>query len=72
MSWCSRKRLPREKHIVIVGGGFGGIRLAEELMKYENANFTLINLRDEFHQNVAGCRAAIKEGRIFIPKQSLC
>ena len=59
---CSKNRLPADKHIVIVGAGFAGIRLAEELMKYENANFTLVNPRDEFVQNIAGCRAGVVEG----------
>ena len=65
MRCCKKSRLPPEKHIVIVGAGFAGIKLAEEFMKFETVHFTLINLRSEFNQNVAGCRAGIQEGTIL-------
>ena len=66
MGCCTKKKLPVNKHIVIIGGGFAGIKLASELLKFQDANFTLISLRGEFHQNVAGCRAGIEPGRCYI------
>ncbi|XP_031159523.1 apoptosis-inducing factor 2 [Sander lucioperca] len=56
-------------HVVIVGGGFGGIAAAQQL-KSRQISFTLIDMRDAFHHNVAALRAAVKPGfaqRTFIP-----
>ncbi|KAF1375358.1 hypothetical protein PFLUV_G00219000 [Perca fluviatilis] len=58
-----------EVHVVIVGGGFGGIAAAQQL-KSRRISFTLIDMRDSFHHNVAALRAAVKPGfavRTFIP-----
>lgn len=55
--------------MVVVGGGFGGIAAAQKL-KSSGLSFTLIDLRDAFHHNVASLRAAVKPGfavRTFIP-----
>ncbi|XP_056250798.1 apoptosis-inducing factor 2 [Seriola aureovittata] len=56
-------------HVVVVGGGFGGIAAAQQL-KSEGLSFTLIDLRDAFHHNVAALRASVQPGfaqRTFIP-----
>ncbi|XP_030627039.1 ferroptosis suppressor protein 1 isoform X2 [Chanos chanos] len=56
-------------HVVIVGGGFGGIAAAQQL-KYYRVPFTIIDLRDAFHHNVASLRASVQSGfakQTFIP-----
>ncbi|XP_042290005.1 apoptosis-inducing factor 2 [Thunnus albacares] len=56
-------------HVVVVGGGFGGIAAAQQL-KSQGLNFTLIDMRDAFHHNVAALRASVQPGfaqRTFIP-----
>ncbi|XP_018517665.1 ferroptosis suppressor protein 1 [Lates calcarifer] len=56
-------------HVVVVGGGFGGIAAAQQL-KSLGLSFTLIDLRDAFHHNVAALRASVQPGfaqRTFIP-----
>ncbi|XP_041645256.1 apoptosis-inducing factor 2 isoform X2 [Cheilinus undulatus] len=55
-------------HVVVVGGGFGGIAAAQQL-KSQGFSFTLIDMRDAFHHNVAALRASVKPGfaqRTFI------
>ena len=47
-----------KKHIVIIGGGYGGSELATLLLKH-NLPFTLIDPKDFFHHNVAALRAAV-------------
>ncbi|XP_069394189.1 LOW QUALITY PROTEIN: ferroptosis suppressor protein 1 [Paralichthys olivaceus] len=56
-------------HVVVVGGGFGGVAAAQQL-KSQALNFTLIDMRDAFHHNVASLRASVQPGfarRTFIP-----
>ncbi|XP_021423415.1 apoptosis-inducing factor 2 isoform X1 [Oncorhynchus mykiss] len=56
-------------HVVVVGGGFGGTAAAQQL-KSRGIPFTLIDLRDAFHHNVAALRAAVQSGfaqQTFIP-----
>ncbi|KAI3363549.1 hypothetical protein L3Q82_012146 [Scortum barcoo] len=62
-------------HVVVVGGGFGGIAAAQQL-KSRGLDFTLIDMRDAFHHNVAALRASVQPGaavytcfaqRTFIP-----
>ncbi|XP_026210221.1 apoptosis-inducing factor 2 [Anabas testudineus] len=56
-------------HVVVVGGGFGGIAAAQDL-KSRGLDFTLIDMRDAFHHNVAALRASVQPGfakRTFIP-----
>lgn len=48
-------------HVVVVGGGFGGTAAAQQL-KSRGIPFTLIDLRDAFHHNVAALRAAVQSG----------
>lgn len=48
-------------HVVVVGGGFGGISAALQL-KSRGLAFTLIDMRDSFHHNVAGLRASLQPG----------
>ncbi|XP_046884918.1 apoptosis-inducing factor 2 isoform X2 [Hypomesus transpacificus] len=52
-------------HVVVVGGGFGGVAAAQQL-KYKGIPFTLIDMRDAFHHNVAALRASVQSG--FAPK----
>lgn len=51
-------------HVVVVGGGFGGIAAALQLQSRGLA-FTLIDLRDSFHHNVAALRASLQPGNIM-------
>lgn len=48
-------------HVVVVGGGFGGTAAAQQL-KSRGIPFTLIDLRDAFHHNVAALRASVQSG----------
>lgn len=50
-------------HVVIVGGGFGGIAAALQL-KSRGFSFTLIDVRDSFHHNVAALRASVQRGKV--------
>jgi len=50
--------LLEEKHVVIIGGGYGGIALASTLQKNQ-IPFTLVDPKDCFHHNVAACRAGV-------------
>ena len=51
-----------ERHVVIIGGGYGGIELATTLKKW-NVPFTLIDPKEYFHHNVGALRAIVDEGR---------
>ncbi|XP_043111897.1 apoptosis-inducing factor 2 [Puntigrus tetrazona] len=56
-------------HVVIVGGGFGGIAAAQHL-KHHGVPFMLIDILDAFHHNVAALRASVQAGfakQTFIP-----
>uniref|UniRef100_F7CE89 Ferroptosis suppressor protein 1 n=1 Tax=Monodelphis domestica TaxID=13616 RepID=F7CE89_MONDO len=48
-------------HVVIVGGGFGGIAAASQLQAW-GVPFMLIDMRDSFHHNVAALRASVESG----------
>lgn len=48
-------------HVVVVGGGFGGISAALQLQS-RGLSFTLVDMRDSFHHNVAGLRASLLPG----------
>lgn len=48
-------------HVVIVGGGFGGIAAAQQL-KHHGVPFMLIDILDAFHHNVAALRASVQPG----------
>lgn len=56
-----RVSIPEGVHVVVVGGGFGGIAAAHQL-KSQGIDFTLIDMRDAFHHNVAALRAALLPG----------
>ncbi|XP_049711771.1 ferroptosis suppressor protein 1 isoform X3 [Elephas maximus indicus] len=48
-------------HVVIVGGGFGGMAAASQLQAM-NVPFTLVDMKDSFHHNVAALRASVESG----------
>jgi NADPH-dependent 2,4-dienoyl-CoA reductase/sulfur reductase-like enzyme len=51
----------QKRHVVIVGGGYGGIELASCLLKMEMP-FTLIDPKEYFQHKVASLRAAVNPG----------
>jgi len=62
------RKLHPDQQVLIVGGGYGGIKLASELKG--RGNFTLIDPKDAFHHNMAALRAAVVPGfsnKTFIP-----
>ena len=50
-----------KRHVVIVGGGYGGMELAITLLKWD-IPFTLIDTKDFFHHNVGALRGAVYTG----------
>lgn len=62
MGMGSSLSIDPDVHVVVVGGGFGGIAVAQKL-KSNGISFTLIDLRDAFHHNVAALRAAVQSGK---------
>ena len=53
--------VPEGVHVVVVGGGFGGIAAAQQL-KSSGVRFTLIDLKDAFHHNPGALRASVQDG----------
>ena len=51
-----------QRHVVIIGGGYGGMELASLLMKW-NVPFTLIDPKEYFHHNVGALRAVVDESK---------
>lgn len=66
-SGCSA--IPQDKHIVIVGAGYGGIKLGMDLLK-QDANFTIVDMKDAFHHNVASVRAVVEPGQRNVQKKT--
>lgn len=58
-------------HVVIIGGGFGGLRVAVDLEKSHRVRLTLIERNEYFTHNIAGLRAAVigaaYESSVFMP-----
>lgn len=52
-------------HVVVVGGGFGGMAAARYL-RSRGISFTLIDMRDSFHHNVAALRASVVHGKSHV------
>ncbi|XP_069741547.1 ferroptosis suppressor protein 1-like isoform X3 [Narcine bancroftii] len=48
-------------HVVIVGGGFGGIAAAKQLSNHR-IPYTLIDIKYAFHHNMGALRASVQEG----------
>ncbi len=58
----SSPSLPQDKHVVVVGAGYGGIALCLELQRM-GIPYTLISPRDYMHHNVAALRAVVVKGK---------
>jgi NADH dehydrogenase FAD-containing subunit len=54
------EQLSHDKHIVIIGAGYGGLKLCACLMEMK-AHFTVIDSKDYFHHNVASVRTFVDE-----------
>jgi len=63
----SAPSIPADKHIVIIGGGYGGKDLAMALIKM-NVKVTVIDPKDFFHHNVASVRAFVDKSRQIFKK----
>ncbi|KFU87536.1 Apoptosis-inducing factor 2 [Chaetura pelagica] len=57
----SRLSLDGAERVLVVGGGFGGTAAAS-LLRAWAIPFLLLDVRDSFHHNVAGLRAAVQRG----------
>ena len=60
----SSASIPRDKRVVVVGGGYGGIQLCRQLQK-AGATFTLIDPKSYFYHNVACVRAVVDTSKIM-------
>jgi len=49
-----------ETKVVIVGGGYGGMNLAQKIKN--NCQLTLIDARDSFHHNMGAQRSTCEPG----------
>lgn len=61
---------PGAVHVVIVGGGFGGIAAASQLQAL-NVPFMLVDMKDSFHHNVAALRASVESGELLLCEHGL-
>ena len=62
-SFCQSTQVGH-RHVVIIGGGYGGVELASLLKKWK-IPFTLIDPKEYFHHNVGALRAVVDEGKFF-------
>ena len=54
--------IPKDVHVVVVGGGYGGTDLALGLKKAE-AKYTLVDRTDSFQHIVGAVRAIAEDGK---------
>ena len=54
-----------QKHVVAVGAGYGGTKVALELQK-AGIPYTLINPRDCMHHNLGALRAVCEPGNMYV------
>ena len=57
------KEILETKHVVIIGGGYGGIHLAAQL-KASGIPFKLIDPKEYFFHNVGALRAVVEPGEV--------
>ena len=53
----------KDTHVIIVGGGYGGIGAAKKLK--DQCKVTLIDARDAFHHNMGAQRSSVETGAVF-------
>ena len=64
--------LPADKRILIIGGGYGGSTLGSKLLKENHPNFTVVDVREAMHHNIATGRASVQKGKqIYAPRHTL-
>ena len=54
------KRSLKDMHVVVVGGGYGGVAAAMKLK--DHCNLTLIDSRNSFHHNMGAQRSSVEPG----------
>ena len=54
-----------QRHVVIVGGGYGGCELGTILLKW-NVPFTLIDPKEYFHLTMGALRATVDPSKLPI------
>ena len=59
--FCQSNKLDH-RHVVVIGGGYGGVEVASILKKWK-IPFTLIDPKEYFHHNVGALRAVIDESK---------
>lgn len=57
-------------HVVVIGGGYGGIKCALQLQKF-GIPFTLVDPKEFFHHNVGALRSAVYPGKIWVRKDKV-
>ena len=62
-SFCQSTQV-EHRHVVIIGGGYGGVELASILKKWK-IPFTLIDPKEYFHHNVGALRAVVDDSKFF-------
>ena len=58
----SKPLLQADKHVVIIGGGYGGLLLAHKLMNKRLCKVTLIDPKDCMVHYVAALRSSVNPG----------
>lgn len=53
----------KDTHVLIVGGGYGGIAVAKKLK--DQCKVTLIDARDAFHHNMGAQRSSVETGTVL-------
>ena len=53
----------KDTHVVVVGGGYGGIAAAKKLK--DQCKVTIIDAREAFHHKMGAKRSSVEAGRLY-------